>query len=317
MTSCQLKPLAFALAAALGAGQLPTAQAVHLSPSATGQVLIFPYYTVRRSIGEFYNTLIAINNDSNQFKALKVRFLEGKNGREVMDLNVFLSPQDSWTAALIPTDTGTRIGTSDNSCVAPSNLFKPGSTIDTFTNLNYSGSRADGGGESLDRTREGYFDVIEMGVVTNALVQSYIAQGTNGIPANCGALDAMDPASGSSTNIFPGNYLAPPAGGLTGRVSIISSAQGVNFTVFPTALDGWSDVVAYGGFGSGNPRLGAASPPVSKVQLPNGDLLESTWANGRDAVSATLMRSSISNEFVLDIATASTTDWGCDLPDQA
>jgi len=311
----RLNPLALTLALAGMASFAPFAShAVSLSSGGTGQVLIFPYYTVRTSIGGAYNTLIAISNDSNQFKALKVRFLEVKNAREVMDLNVFLSPQDSWTAALIATDTGTRIVTNDNSCVGPSNLFKPGSTIDTFRNLNYSGSRADGGGETLDRTREGYFEVIEMGVISSALVQSYVAQATSGIPANCGALDAMDPGSGNSTNIFPGNFLAPPGGGITGRASIINAERGVNFTYFPEVLNGWSDVVAYGGVGSENPKLGAASPPVSKVQLSNGDLLESTWANGRDAVSATLMRASISNEFILDIGTASITDWVVTFP---
>jgi hypothetical protein len=311
MKTINIKPLVIALAA-MGAAHMPASHAVHLSSTGTGQVLIFPYYTVRStsSLGPSnYNTLVAINNNSSQYKAIKVRYLEGKNSREVMDLNLFLSPNDAWTAALIRNDTGTRIVTNDNSCVAPSNLFKPGSTIDTFTNLNYSGSRADGGGESLDRTREGYFEVIEMGVITSPQIQAYVKQATNGIPANCAALDAMDPGSGNSNNVFPGNFLAPPVGGLTGRASLIIPEQGINLTYFPTVLDSWSDVVVYGGVGSGSPKLGSASPPISKVQLQNGDLLESTWANGRDAVSATLMRASISNEFILDTGTASLTDW--------
>jgi hypothetical protein len=318
----QLKPVAFALTAI--ASLMPCAShAVHVSRSGTGQVLIFPYYVARPatpgSEGE-KNTLISIVNTTGQFKIVKVRILEGRNGRELRDLNLFLSNHDTWTAAIIPTATGARLVTTDNSCVSPRDSFGRAGA-DNFSNASYSGTFADGDGSSavnasLDRTREGYIEVIEMGVVTTVQIQGYIKQGTNGIPANCAALDAMDPgivANGSPITQFPGSYLggylAPPTGGLLGRATLINPALGLNFTYAATALDAWSDNVRYGPSGSGQPRLSAASPAVSTVTLPNGDLLRQTWASGRDAVSAALMKQSVNNEFILDSGTASQTDW--------
>ena len=70
------------------------AQAVHLSQTGLGQVLIFPYYTVRTtSNNNSYTTLLSIVNASDDTKALKVRFLEGQRGAQVMDFNLFLAPR--------------------------------------------------------------------------------------------------------------------------------------------------------------------------------------------------------------------------------
>ncbi|MBL8523996.1 MAG: hypothetical protein JNN20_09925 [Betaproteobacteria bacterium] len=306
--------IALALAGIAGLAVQP-ATAVQLSRSGAGQVLIFPYFIARPSAsaadGES-NTLISIVNTKPQFKAVKVRVLESRNARELRDINVFLGPWDIWTTAIIPTATGARLVTNDNTCVTPRNMFsEPG--LDSFTNASYSGVFADGdpfgaGSTTLDRTREGYIEVIEMGVVTTPQTQAFIKHGTNGIPANCAALDALDPGIGTGGTSFP-TGLSAPSGGLNGRATIINSALGINFTYTATALDNWSDSVRYGAAGSGQPRLGAASPPVSTIVLPNGDTLRQTWASGRDAVSAVLMRSAVNNEFILDAGTASQTDW--------
>ena len=110
------KRLCISLAAALAAS---SAQAVHISPNGTGQVLIFPYYTVRNG----FATLLSVTNTQNNTKAVKVRFLEGMNGREVSNFNLFLAPNDTWTGAVVETPSGARIITNDNSCVTPSELF--------------------------------------------------------------------------------------------------------------------------------------------------------------------------------------------------
>ena len=41
-------------------------------------------------------------NSTSSAKSVKVRFLEGKDSREVLDFNLFLSKYDVWTAAVIP-----------------------------------------------------------------------------------------------------------------------------------------------------------------------------------------------------------------------
>ena len=81
------KILSAAVLAALGAS---TAQAVNLSQDGTGEVLLFPYYTVQN--GE--ETLVSIVNTTDYTKAVKVRFREAYNSREVLDFNLYLSPHD-------------------------------------------------------------------------------------------------------------------------------------------------------------------------------------------------------------------------------
>ena len=72
-----------------------SAMAVMLNPRGTGQVLIYPYYTVNGG----NTTLMSVINTTAQGKAMKVRFHEAYNGRTVLNFNLYLSPFDVWTAA--------------------------------------------------------------------------------------------------------------------------------------------------------------------------------------------------------------------------
>ena len=117
----RLAGLALAFAAAGSAG------AVNLSPSGIGQVLIYPYYTVNAG----QQTLLSIVNTSEAGKAVKVRFREAYNAREVLDFNVFLAPEDVWTATVfnladagLP-GSGAGVFTRDASCMPPAlNLYQ-------------------------------------------------------------------------------------------------------------------------------------------------------------------------------------------------
>ena len=79
------------------AGIAGTAQAVNLNPDGLGQLLIYPYYTVKDN----NNTLLSVVNTTDSAKAVKVRFKEGYNSREVLDFNLYMSPFDVWTAAVV------------------------------------------------------------------------------------------------------------------------------------------------------------------------------------------------------------------------
>src|SRR2546423_639693 len=92
------------------------AQAVNVNADGRGQVLIYPYYTTRAdSLGNAYATLISVVNPSPTPRAVKVRFLEGRNARPVLDFSLYLSPFDVWTAAILPDleAGGAKIGTLD------------------------------------------------------------------------------------------------------------------------------------------------------------------------------------------------------------
>ena len=76
--------------------------------------------------GNVYNSLLSVVNSTASVKAVKVRFLEGKNSREVLDFNLFLSPKDVWTAGIVPMGAvsgtpapGAGIITADKSCTLP------------------------------------------------------------------------------------------------------------------------------------------------------------------------------------------------------
>jgi len=86
--------LTAAIAAALGAAISP-AEAVLLNPRGTGQVLIYSYYTVNHQ-----QTLVSVINTTARGKALKVRFREAYDGRDVANFNVYLGPYDSWVGAV-------------------------------------------------------------------------------------------------------------------------------------------------------------------------------------------------------------------------
>ena len=326
MKSAKIKRLCILLAATVAA---TSAQAVHISPNGTGQVLIFPYYTVRNG----FATLVSVTNTQANTKMVKVRFREGMNGREVSDFNLFLAPDDTWTGAVVETADGARIITNDNSCVTPSDFFTEvrkisftGQFLNEFVSFRYTGTQQDAPAfSSLDRTREGYFEILEMGVIDPALSISAAQIVDFARPdvytnrnANCAALDSFDSlASNPSPIRFPNtaaNLMAPPSGGLKGRASLINAATGANYTFSPTALDGWSSQVAYSAAGDPrSPLLTDAFPATSMVTTPAG-VVAARWANGRDAVTAALMRESVMNEFIIDAGTASQTDWIVTLP---
>ena len=101
MNTFKRKSLYAALAGVSALGVTGAAQAVNLNPDGLGQVLIYPYYTTRADAGgNAYTSLLSVVNTTSSAKAVKVRFLEGKNSREVLDFNLFLSKHDVWTAAI-------------------------------------------------------------------------------------------------------------------------------------------------------------------------------------------------------------------------
>ncbi len=324
-----------AVLAALGAfGVAAPAHAVHINPDGLGQVLIYPYYTVRND----NVTALSIINTTTLTKAVKVRFLEGKNSREVMDFNLFLAPTDVWTGVVLPTANGARIETGDNSCVTPNDFFgnvtgviradASGLPFNSFKNYMYTGVSTDNPTmNTLDRTREGYIEVIEMGIVVDATLTGFIKHNAAGVPANCAALDGYDSGMRSPGPLikFPGNYLASPSGGLAGRASIFNAASGINYTYDATALDGWwapitpaPGNVPYSdaGFATPSISLQAGIDTVSYVMIPGnpGGVVRAVWASPREAVSAVFMRDSIINEFVTDAGTLSRTDWVITMP---
>ena len=109
------------LLAALACLALP-AQAMNVSQQGLGQVLLFPYYTVRNG----YDTLLSVTNTSANTVVARVRFREALNGREVAAFNLVLDAHDVWTGAATSNAAGdgALLRTYDRTCTAPA--FAPG-----------------------------------------------------------------------------------------------------------------------------------------------------------------------------------------------
>src|SRR6185369_8934083 len=182
-----------------------------------GQALIYPYYTVQSAGGDAFNTYISVVNHTAQAKALRVRFREGRLGREALSFNLFLSANDVWTGAAVPSGDGTRLVTSDASCTEPAfSGSGSGARFLDFRNDAFAGGSDDGAGSGLDRTREGFVEILEMGVLTGASAQ-FATHNSAGVPSNCDNLLSDLPT------------VAAPAGGLSGTLTLINVANGLDF----------------------------------------------------------------------------------------
>lgn len=323
------------------AGIASIAQAVNLNPDGMGEVLIYPYYTVNGG----NQTLVSVVNTTDQGKAVKVRFLEGRNSREVLDFNLYLSPFDVWTAALFSlSDTGPgNLVTNDNSCTAPrlkGNTSLPalgnGARYVDFKNYQYIGSNNDSGPDTLARTREGHFEMIEMGVVANLTRGSLtaITHGANGIPANCLQIQSAWTNGAPAVSYWTANDsvdMGPPTGGLFGSASIVDTLNGTLMSYNADAIDDFSVVEQHTSPGSLLPNLASAvtdvgAGEVTAIVFSNGGLVSATYpisstgqtsgesGSAIDAVSAVFASDAIYNEFVTSPSVGGASEWVITFP---
>jgi len=287
-----------------------TQSGMAISKDNTGQVLIFPYYSVRNGL----NTLISVVNTTDEVKAVKVRFLEGKNSRECLDFNLYLSPYDVWTAALISTtssaasglagDESTKIITSDTSCTLPS------INDQEFLSFAFTGSFDDGITADMVRCTEGYFEIIEMGLVRNTATNG-IAEGAAthvaGTPDSCGTLVDNWLPGGAWQNLSTDGLL-PPTGGLYGSASLIDVTDGVDMTYDATAIVNYSSEAQHTAPGIYSPNLSTGTTLKSLIESEGG-YLQLTWNSSLDALSSLFMYDEIINDYVISDVIGAQTDW--------
>ena len=313
MNTFKRKALVTAVVAGLGVAA-GSAEAVYLNPNKTGQVLIFPYYTVQSSNGNSWNTYLSVVNTSSRAKAVKVRFIEGKTSAEVLDFNLFLSPNDMWTAAVVPngpTSGAAHLVTADVSCTNPA---IPAGGVD-FRNFQYTSGDDALPGTDIERTREGYVEMIEMGTLTGAWATA-VTHTSAGTPANCAVVQ---------NNNTPSS-IESPQGGLVGTGTLINVNSGRDVGYKADALEAWRTSSDYTIPSATTPNLADATPTVSLVVNAGGidgttfsssqiTAYRTTFAGssgasaGAQAVASVFMHSSVINEYILDSATASATDW--------
>ena len=108
------------LPVAIGAATAVTMSAAHaqmfINEGGTGEILVLPFYSAQG--GNATNVNIA--NTTTDGKAVKVRIIEGENSQEVLDFNLYMSPEDNFSFGISATaDGGGMLKTGDTSCTVP------------------------------------------------------------------------------------------------------------------------------------------------------------------------------------------------------
>lgn len=292
------------LAAAVLASFAGAAQAVYVDSNGLGQALIYPHYSVQNG----HNTYISVVNTTTAVKVVKVRFREGKASDDVLDFNLYLSPNDVWTAAVIPSSSApgavARLITTDTSCTNPA-IPQAGQDFRNFAYVRNTPL----GGTGLDRTREGYVEMIEMGTLNPLTAPGSAAvHGANPAPSCTGLRGNPLPAVAAA--------IQPPTGGLMGTGTLINVTNGQDSGYNATALASYSAASLYTEADDDQPSIANNADPISLVVSGNRSYNSSFSGNLRaaDAVSSVLMHSAVLNEYVLDSGTNSNTDWVVTFP---
>lgn len=329
------KLLAISMAAALG-GVVGSANAMNVSDNGVGLYNILPYYSVQ----EGNTTLIHITNtDTQNGKAVKVRFRGAEWSDDVFDFQVFLSPGDVWTGAVSRNGDVAKMTTTDKSCTLPANV-----------NQDFITFRLVEGGTA--GTREGYVEILTMADIpyadatkvanANSPLANAIKH-VNGVPA-CGAVvtglqAGANPApAGVAPSTFAGGpQMVEPTGSLMSYGVVINVPASKAFTVPATALNAAGVVNEVNYFRQANAAINPGDPTTvagltadsifltaaanpafggTGLQMYQFDMPDlSTPLNTadtpiaqRDAVATALQRASTFVEYLTDDSLLATTD---------
>lgn len=310
--------------------------AIEINPDGSGQVLLYPYYTVKNSI----DTYISVTNSTGKTKAVKIRFSEGKNTWEVLDFNLYLSPYDVWTGAIVATNNGgAKLITRDSSCTVPqiygTELMTKGVP---FNPVLYQSSSVDGNGEpekdqSLTRLQEGHVEIIEMGNIVDlkapkgevAFTPATYIEHEKGVPNDCKAIsDAWSDGKWATNR---NTAMQAPSGGLYGSAILLNVGTGFAVSYDATAVDNFW---ALSGSNSAHNQPGTSFPDLNgqvengttivklgnkkSTVVANGGRITSTWNETIDALSAVMMSKTIANDYNVEAGTNSKTDWVVSFP---
>jgi hypothetical protein len=281
--------LSLAVAASTaGLASLASAQ-MQINNEHTGEALVFPLYSTQGG----NDTYIHIVNTTSQYKAVKVRMLEGEESLEALYFNLYLSPRDHFSFAITADGDGALLRTGDNSCTVPA--------ITGDVPFSYL--------VSADESREqmGHIEVIEMGQIDPDSATAEDMEQVDGVPGDCaqlvtnwgdgGAWAGEAGAAGVGTTHFNASW---NGGGLYGVATVINVPKGTAFGYDAVAI---KELVAAGSAGS------VLHYAPSKEGPDFGDA-----ALGADNVSELFRVGSVRNDFVVDADINGLTDWVVTMP---
>ena len=316
-------------ASAAGMTSLATAQ-MYINTEHTGEALVFPLYSTQGG----NDTYIHVVNTTAQFKAVKIRMLEGEESLETLDFNLYMSPQDHFSFAITADGEGAKLVTNDTSCTVPQ------ITGDVpFTDLLWAGAANEG--TEQDREQMGYIEVIEMGQINPASATAADIEHVDGVPGDCAQLvtnwsdnageegawydeaDAELAAVPGAASVGTTDFNATwNGGGLYGVASVINVAEGTAFGYDAVAVEDLVDPASTGSilhYPPGDTRPDFDDPALAETANINVDGVQTVYTrnfagNTADTVSAVFMTESLSNDYVIDPDLNALTDWVVTMP---
>ncbi len=325
---CGITPLALTMGIVIA----PPCLGLSVSEDNVGQVLLYPYYTANGG----NQTVLSVVNTTPRTKAVLVRFREGRNSREVLKFNLYLSSYDAWTGAIVAMgDAGpATLYSTDSSCTVPA-LPRAGVPFraDKYTGAHRDHPSAVARLDAIERTREGHLEVIELGELQAGNLPTQLADEValhlHGLPTNCATVvAAWNPAlPGAWANAGQLN-INLPTGGLYGSASIVDVADGTMLAYDAVALERFYTNAARPGElhrtsvldDDTNLMSADNGAGIVKVRLPEQQSHEaveevlSTALRTPDAVSLTLMQSSSIGEYTFDETLGAATEWIVSFP---
>lgn len=308
--------LALSVAAAIG-GMSGSAMAdLKFNPDGVGNILIQPYYTAQNGNDTLINL---VNTDTEEGKAVKIRFRSAGNSDDVLDFQIFLSPGDVWTANVSEGEDGRALlTTTDNTCTLPA---IPEAGVPFITqNLPAGASDA----VKAEWTREGYVEFLNMGDIKKDSDEKSLytnIKHVNGVaPCDQARLLAINPN--------PEKDLEAPTTGLAANWIVINVPTAASWGGEATAIEarGAAKVVYYKQDeekATGNVVLQTADPIIRFVrgEASNFDLpdLSTPYVEGTPEAQAAelsnaLAVTSVANEFLTVAGIGAETDWVFSMP---
>lgn len=244
------KVLSQAIAAATIFGAASAAQAVQVSHGGDGQALMFPYYSVEN--GNY--TALHLTNTTDEFKAVKVRFRRSTDSADSLDFNLYLSPKDMWTGAVLPGAGGIpKLVTYDTSCISGQTEASQQAGIPFHPVV---GQKAQKGHIEIIEMASWDRELAEKAIVNNGVTVEqaieHVAADANGVrrPGNCAAVTASwvagqghwatvyeADAEGNTDGVFRETDLGTvPTGGLYGNAYVVNPDEAWASSFAPVVL---------------------------------------------------------------------------------
>jgi len=310
-------------ASAAGMTGLSTAQ-MYVNTEHTGEALIFPFYSAQNGNA----SLISIVNTTSDFKAVKVRIIEGLEAEKTLDFNLYMSPQDHFSFAVAEDGDGAKLLTNDTSCTVPE--ITDGEQA--FTDLLWVEEDGDGNplvGSAQGREQAGYIEVIEMGQVILTDLTEAISH-VGGTPVSCETIRnawSVEGAWSADANAedgvgTTGMGLTWNGGGLYGAATVINVAEGTAFGYDAVAIENLvDDDVGHSGaalhYAPVDTRPDFSDVAISgtaTVAISGEQVTYTSPDQSYHTVSAVLMSESISNDYIVDPGLNALTDWVVTMP---